>query len=98
MVPGFAEELAFEGDYLGQVRVAFEKRCEFGADEPAYSGVGETSAQGGESGQGLDEVAERAGLYYQDVLRDFLHNRVILCDAGSISNQHEENQKLKCKK
>ena len=95
MVPGFAEEFALERDYFGQVRMLFKKRREFGADEPAYAGVGEAAAQGGERGEGLDYVAQGAGLYYQDVLRDFLHNRVILCDAGPISNRSEENQKLK---
>jgi hypothetical protein len=58
MEPGFAEKLAVERDYLGQVRMIFQKLCELGPDEPANSGARKISAQGRESRQSQDYIAQ----------------------------------------
>jgi hypothetical protein len=56
--PGFAEKLAVERDYLGQVRMIFQKLCELGPDEPTNHGVRKTFAQGRESRQSQDYIAQ----------------------------------------
>jgi len=58
IVPGLAEELSVERDYSGQMRMIFEQWCKFAANKPANPGVGETPAQGGECGQGLNYVTQ----------------------------------------
>jgi hypothetical protein len=85
--PGFAEELAVERDYLGQVRVIFQKLCKLGPDEPANPGFGKISAQGRKGRQSQDYIAQRAGLYYQDVSETLRHNQLIVSKRKVSSNQ-----------
>jgi len=56
--PGFAEKLAVERDYLGQVGMIFQKLCELGPDEPANPGVRKTFAQGRKGRQSQDYIAQ----------------------------------------
>jgi hypothetical protein len=82
MIPHLGEVSAVERDYPGEVGVVIEQGGKFGADEPANLGVGEAASEGRESGQGLDYVAQRAGLDNEDILEFILHSVVIIKDSA----------------
>ncbi len=44
MEPGFGEKLAVERNYVGQVRVIFQKLCKLRPDEPTNPRIGKTFA------------------------------------------------------
>ncbi len=50
----------FERDYFGEIRTAFKQAAPLRFDEPINSGFGESIAQRGGGGEGVDHVAERA--------------------------------------
>jgi hypothetical protein len=65
-MPGCGPSFALKADDAGQIGIAFEERRECGINPPENFAGGQMTFEQPEDGQGLDDIAERAGFEEED--------------------------------
>src|SRR5262245_18528877 len=88
-LPAAVQGPAVEGDRLVETRVAVEERLVGAVDDPGDVGVGKLVPQRPEDGEGVDDVAEGAGLDEGDALHsDFVERRSATFEHPAAPSAH----------